>query len=155
MKQRIWGRWFSSKKRSWQILIAGLACGLLVSLGGLIVGCAEFVPEPPVGPNTADPFVAAEIPPSTLYSNPDEVAAFSAQVPEQYLLGPGDVLSLKVWNRPELSNADILVGPDGTINMILVGEIDVNGRTRQSVADEIKNIPVVMTLVGGKVVYEA
>jgi len=101
-------------------------------------GCAEFEPERAFSPNAANPFAVAETRQSTLYNNPDQVDAFSAQVPDEYLLGPGDILSLKVWNRPELSDPKILVGPDGMISLILVGAIDVNGRTRQSVADEIK-----------------
>ncbi len=111
----------------------GLIC--LVIFAG---GCAEFEPDRAFSPKTANNFDVAETRPGTLYSNPDQVDAFSAQVPDEYLLGPGDILSLTVWNRPELSDPKILVGPDGIISLILVGAIDVNGRTRQSVADEIK-----------------
>ncbi|MBF0119508.1 MAG: SLBB domain-containing protein [Desulfobacterales bacterium] len=54
-----------------------------------------------------------------------------------YLLGPGDELSLKVWNRPEISDDKIIVGPDGIINILRIGPINVIKRTRDDVTREI------------------
>jgi len=68
-----------------------------------------------------------------------QVEAFSATVEEnKYIIGPGDVLSLKVWNRPNVSDPEIIVGPDGIITVPRIGFINAIGRTREEIALEIK-----------------
>ena len=42
-----------------------------------------------------------------------------------YLLGPGDVINLNFLNNPEL-NTQVVVSPDGSITLPLVGSIIVN-----------------------------
>jgi polysaccharide biosynthesis/export protein len=46
-----------------------------------------------------------------------------------YRIGPGDVLQITVWNEPQVSQAGIIVLPDGKINLPLVGEVIVAGTT--------------------------
>jgi polysaccharide biosynthesis/export protein len=46
-----------------------------------------------------------------------------------YRIGPGDVLQITVWNEPQVSQASIIVLPDGKINLPLVGEVTVAGTT--------------------------
>jgi polysaccharide biosynthesis/export protein len=46
-----------------------------------------------------------------------------------YRIGPGDVLQITVWNEPQVSEAGIIVLPDGKINLPLVGEVTVAGTT--------------------------
>ena len=55
----------------------------------------------------------------------------------QYRMGPGDILSVQVWNRPEISSKNIVVGPDGTISITRIGTIQVRDRTVQAVTKEL------------------
>ncbi len=66
-----------------------------------------------------------------------KIRAFSRSVPKTYLLGPGDVLDLKVWGYPELSDPDIVVSPDGAISVLRLGLIKVKGRAVSDVTAEI------------------
>lgn len=55
----------------------------------------------------------------------------------QYLIGPGDVLSIYVYQSPELSVADLPVRPDGDISVPLVPDIKAIGKTSTELAHEI------------------
>ncbi len=66
------------------------------------------------------------------------VDLLSDEISDEYLLGPGDRVSIRVWNRQEISYKNIIVGPDGMINIIRIGIIDVNKRTRIDVQEEIR-----------------
>lgn len=72
------------------------------------------------------------------FASGDLVNLLSEEVSDEYLLGPGDRVSLRVWNREEISYKNIIVGPDGMINIIRIGIIDVNNRTRIDVQEEIR-----------------
>jgi polysaccharide export outer membrane protein len=54
---------------------------------------------------------------------------------DNYLLQPGDVLTISVWKEPDLTS-DVLVRPDGGISMPLAGSIDAAGHT----ADEVRAV---------------
>lgn len=47
----------------------------------------------------------------------------------EYRIGPGDVLQLSVYGRPEVSGRHV-VGPDGRISVPLIGAVPVADRTR-------------------------
>ena len=51
-------------------------------------------------------------------------------------LGPGDVLDVKFFNVPEINESQI-VRPDGIINLQLVGEVPVWGKTPAELQDEL------------------
>lgn len=54
---------------------------------------------------------------------------------ETYLINPGDILRVDVWNE-ELLSREVLVRPDGFINLPMAGEID----TRKKSPKEVGNI---------------
>lgn len=56
--------------------------------------------------------------------------------PKPYVIGPLDVLVVKVWNQPNLSGA-VNVGPDGMISLQLIGEIKADGLTAKQLRDVI------------------
>ena len=55
----------------------------------------------------------------------------------QYLIGPGDSLTIFVWRNPEISG-NFIVRPDGKVTTSLVEDIDVAGRTPTMLAREIE-----------------
>ena len=54
----------------------------------------------------------------------------------QYLIGPGDSLTIFVWRNPKSRN--YIVRPDGKVTTSLVEDIDVTGRTPSMLAREIE-----------------
>jgi polysaccharide biosynthesis/export protein len=53
-------------------------------------------------------------------------------VPEQYLLQPGDLLSVSVWKEKDLEG-DVLVRPDGGLSFPLAGDLQAAGHTVEEV----------------------
>lgn len=56
---------------------------------------------------------------------------------EDYLVGPGDSLSVFVWRNPELS-VGIVVRPDGRVSMPLIEDLPATGRTPSEIARDIE-----------------
>jgi len=87
--------------------------------------------RPPVGDGTSSAKVATKDNPRFIGDNP-------ASVPE-YRLGPGDIISIIVWDHPELTipagsfrtaeQAGTVVAEDGTIFYPYVGVIKAQGKT--------------------------
>jgi len=55
----------------------------------------------------------------------------------EYRLGPGDIVGLQVWRRPELTQPRLVVSPDGFIAIPRIGMLNVNGKTPKEATDEI------------------
>ncbi|WP_299874298.1 polysaccharide biosynthesis/export family protein [uncultured Cocleimonas sp.] len=60
----------------------------------------------------------------------------------QYYIGKGDVLSISVWEQPELTdtssnNGGHIVGNDGSISFPYVGKINTLGKSTSSIRDEL------------------
>jgi polysaccharide biosynthesis/export protein len=53
-----------------------------------------------------------------------------------YVIGPLDVLMIKVWNNQNLSET-VDVGPDGMLTMPLIGEIKADGLTERQLKEAI------------------
>lgn len=141
---------------------------LLVILCCFFTACADIEPkvQAPLPPDPV--FEVDDIQASTKFATPEEVKQFSHQATHragnaivipglphgslgaapllhistikknQYVIGPGDVLSLSVWGRPDASSPRMIVGPDGVITVPRIGFIQTKGRTRESVAQEIR-----------------
>ena len=75
---------------------------------GLAVGCAK----PATVPNISEA--------------PSEVRA--VPTPEEFTLGPGDQISIRVWRHDDL-DMDVTIAPDGTITYPLVGQLQVAEKT--------------------------
>jgi polysaccharide export outer membrane protein len=56
-------------------------------------------------------------------------SAPAASVPEDFVIGLEDVLSINVWKEPEHSVKEVVVRPDGKISIPLIGEILASGLT--------------------------
>lgn len=55
----------------------------------------------------------------------------------QYLIGPGDNLTIFVWRNPEISG-NFVVRPDGKVTTSLVEDIEVAGRTPTMLARQLE-----------------
>lgn len=55
----------------------------------------------------------------------------------QYLIGPGDNLTIFVWRNPEISGS-FIVRPDGKVTTSLVEDIEVSGRTPTMLARQLE-----------------
>ncbi len=71
------------------------------------------------------------------FANAAIIRQLSSDGHGEYRLGPGDVMEIAVWNRPEISRKDVVVAPDGIISIPKVGVINVKGKTVVEVAAEI------------------
>jgi len=80
-----------------------------------------------------------------------------ASIPDNYnyVVGPGDSLSIFVWRNPELSQS-VPVRPDGKISVPLVEDLQASGKTSTQLAREIEQVlatyvkdPLVTVIVSG------
>lgn len=60
----------------------------------------------------------------------------SSAVAAGYLVNPGDLLRIDVWNEESLAR-EVRVRPDGRIALPMAGEIDTTGQTPEQVGDAI------------------
>jgi polysaccharide biosynthesis/export protein len=72
-----------------------------------------------------------------------------------YVLGPGDSVSVFVWGNPEVSGG-FTIRPDGKLTMSLAEDLPATGRTPTQLAREIERVlskyiqdPIVTVTVGG------
>jgi len=60
-----------------------------------------------------------------------------AESPSEYVIGPGDVLSIFVYEAPPLSVSELPVRPDGRISVPLVPDVLAAGKTPTQLGAEI------------------
>jgi polysaccharide export outer membrane protein len=83
-------------------------------------------------------------------------------IPADYVIGPGDVLSIVFWRDNEMSQ-EVVVRPDGKISMPLLNDVDAAGRTPEQLrrrlseaASELIEAPsvaVVVKAINSRFVY--
>lgn len=66
----------------------------------------------------------------------EEPSTQPAQAGQEYLLGPGDLIQVQVWDEPELSGP-LRVRIDGRISLPLIGEITAAGQPPQALAMQL------------------
>ncbi len=64
-------------------------------------------------------------------------AAGATEAKKRYVIGPLDVLDIKVYGQNQISGP-VAVGPDGTISLSLVGEIKADGLTQVQLREAIE-----------------
>jgi len=65
--------------------------------------------------------------------------ATPAAHPEPYLIQPEDDLRIKVWRHPDL-DTEVTVGANGTVNLPLLGKVQVAGMTPEAVEDNLAGL---------------
>ncbi|MGH8658597.1 MAG: XrtA/PEP-CTERM system exopolysaccharide export protein [Gammaproteobacteria bacterium] len=58
----------------------------------------------------------------------------------EYIVGPGDQLSIFVWQNPDISKDRVPVRPDGKVSMPLVEDLAASGKTPNQLAREIEGV---------------
>ena len=122
---------------NWMLFLRRWAVFLVLLTGAVFfASCAATVPDPDEFDGNGLTF---EPPIQTIseYTPVSVLKDEAAAIVDDYLIGPGDLLSLEVWNREGISNPDILVGPDGVITIARIGNIDISGLTREGATEKI------------------
>jgi polysaccharide biosynthesis/export protein len=109
---------------------------VLLSLLLTLAGCAtqppaELAPRVPA-------FKPVEKSDHVVFPSAAELAELEAPVDPVFRLGAGDVLSLQVWGRPELSGRHT-VGPDGVISVPIAGPTAVAQLSREEAAQRVRS----------------
>ena len=121
----------------------------LLLAAALLSGCAS---TPPL---TADSGLVAPNPPADLARDTPESVVPENQkktVEEQlaeldqvlasssasFQLGKGDILSISVYDEPDLTLDSVPVRPDGKVAFPLIGDVEVAGRNVEDVSNEIR-----------------
>jgi polysaccharide biosynthesis/export protein len=97
-------------------------CLALLAIAGL-VACSQLG-----GQAAASATVATATPPKPANTKPDE-----------YVIGPGDSLSIFVYHNPDLSEPGVAVRPDGRISTPLINDLTAAGKTPTQLAHEIED----------------
>jgi polysaccharide export outer membrane protein len=111
----------------------GLLTLALAGTGSILTGCAS--PKEPIPPAHVPPFKSVNK--SVEFPTLDALALLEAPTEMVFRLGAGDVLSLQVWGRPELSGRHV-IGPDGAITIPLIGPTPLAQLTREEAALEVR-----------------
>lgn len=72
------------------------------------------------------------------HAPPPVVENSKIKVPDEYIIGSGDQLSVFVYRNPDLSEAGVAVRPDGKISTPLIDDIVAAGKTPPQLAREIE-----------------
>ncbi|KZK74459.1 MAG: sugar transporter [Pelodictyon luteolum] len=107
----------------------------------LLTSCAGLSPQRTNNPQPPPPGrdLTIKLPEkSPVFAKKEDLnKEMSEAKPFEYRLGPGDVIGIKVWRRPELSEERLIISPDGFIAAPRVGMLNVNGKTPDEVKESI------------------
>ena len=104
-----------------------------------ISACSGISPTPHRVPAAPERDFSIELPKKNQqFATKEEVEAIKPQETYQYRLGPGDLVSIKVWRRPELTQDNIMVSPDGFIAIPRIGNVSVINCTSEEVQKLLK-----------------
>ncbi len=101
----------------------------------LLTSCGSISPVPVrVPPASPDKDFHVDMPKKVQeYATPAKIEAITPHDTYKYTLGPGDVINIQVWHRPELSQENMVVSPDGFISVPRIGSINVLNHTQDEV----------------------
>ena len=105
----------------------------------VLLGASAAAQALPGAPAPQTPQAPASSPVSA--AKPADTLVGGVEVPDSYVIGPGDVLGVVFWREKELSG-DVAVLPDGKITLPLINEVTAAGLTpaalRQKVVEAAK-----------------
>lgn len=71
------------------------------------------------------------------YTWVDDVAETPVAPESAYLIAPGDLLGIKVWNQDSLTNR-VRVREDGKVSLLLLHDVQAAGLTPQALAEQLQ-----------------
>jgi polysaccharide export outer membrane protein len=120
---------------------------IFLAAGMIAMAAQDEKAAPPKAPASEDPAGAAKV----------------RGVPDDYVIGAGDVLQVAVWKETEVSVPTVVVRPDGRIAIPLIKDVTVAGLTPEQAEKEITgllskyintpNVTVVVATINSKKVY--
>ncbi|WP_295383732.1 polysaccharide biosynthesis/export family protein [uncultured Thiodictyon sp.] len=113
------------------------ALPVIVLSAALAVGC---VGAPPAAPRTHSPTAPAPAQLDRRQSVDEQLAELNRMVAATRVvprLGKGDVLSISVYDEPELTIPAVPVRPDGKISFPLVGDVQAEGHSVDELSAEL------------------
>ncbi len=120
-----------------RLLCCAPAAAMLVVVGGSAI--AQTPPNLSDSPANEAPGPAVDTPviDAPVINNPPQAPTVSpAYAASAYLLGPGDQIQVSVYGYEEYTGP-MLVLPDGTITLPVVGKVPVAGRTTDQLTQEL------------------
>jgi len=90
----------------------------------------------PVEVKAEESFVVESLGTEIPFATPEIIRLHEANLTRKYLIGPGDMIKVGVWNRPKLSGEHV-VGPYGHITLPMLGEFKIGGLDRDNAAKSI------------------
>lgn len=139
------------KAGKWALALLGCAAGLATGTGQAQTGTKPVIAAPPAETQTEAPASA-----------PVTAAAQQGTIDPDYVIGPGDVLEVDVFNEPKFSG-QLPVRPDGMISITLIGDLlasgftpmqlsaDITSRLKKLITDPSVTVKVVS--IGSKRIY--
>jgi polysaccharide biosynthesis/export protein len=122
-----------------RLALALLALAPVLGLEAAALRFPDGLPAPQAGqPQPAPPAEPAD----RAAPNPGRAAAAASGAPsapvdpKTYLIGPQDVLEVRVWNEPQLSG-QLTVRTDGKISLQFIGDIQAGSRTPEQLSEDI------------------
>ncbi|HUS06785.1 MAG TPA: polysaccharide biosynthesis/export family protein [Bryobacteraceae bacterium] len=123
---------------------------LLSTLLMMVISAAGWAQGPgaPQAPKKSEPSVKPQLGPSTTPTKEEAENAAKAPTglapvvtaapvdPKTYIIGPEDILFIRVWREAELSGG-VQVRPDGKFTLPLVGEVQAAGLTPEQVTAKL------------------
>ncbi|NTW53613.1 MAG: sugar transporter [Chlorobaculum sp.] len=105
----------------------------------LLSACGSISPKERTVSEKGETNLKADLPKKVQeFATPDRVKALDTKEEFEYRLGPGDMLSIQVWRRPELSQEGIIVSPDGFLTVPRIGNVQVLGKSVSEVQALVK-----------------
>ena len=113
---------------------------LIASCFVLLASCSSISPKSSRVPTTPEKDFKTELPIKTQeFATAQKIYALSPHDNYLYRLGPGDLVSIQVWHRPELSLENIVVSPDGIIAIPRIGSLNVMNHTQEETQSMISS----------------
>lgn len=126
-----WIKMFRGIVGAGTLLVALAACSLVPSVNGQVT-------TPSISPTSSSTTAETAAKTTNTQSPPAVVAVATSQPDDRYRIGPGDVLEIRIFNRPNLSRDAVRVEGNGMIRMPLIdNEIQAACKTEGELATEI------------------